>query len=478
MKSFWRIIAFSLALLMLLSCAACSSGARKAEDNEPVEDEYVDEEEYAGKEPAAEEHPETEEEEPAPEEKPGGAIVIDNRQNTGASADAGTPERQAPASDRPLSDDDFFVKEYSYESKYGDTTWLLAITNYSDRTVSISANGTALDAAGNAIGSANMSIEVLAPNETSLGIYFFNGVTGIESVVSQFSYNTSPWYSPILSNLSMKQTLNEKYMVVKVTNNGTTCASYPKIYGLFLDASDKVISYDYKYLTDKNGELKPGASFYAQFNCSEPYDHTAVYFVGSSKGEEYSDADAIDMSLFEVREYSYDNSGRFYSVIAVKNNSDKTVEVGGNAGVFDANGNLIGASNLDDISVLAPGEESVGYFSYNSNVTGVARQEYSLSVAEETYYRPVIGNLTGNVTLNSNNAVVQVTNNGPYPAKFVRAFIVFLDSSGNTVDVQSWYLTDNDNEIKPNATLSKQLNTEKSFDYIMVYYTGRADPEK
>jgi hypothetical protein len=470
MKSLWKTTAFTLALLMLFSCAACGSGAKKAEeeDYEPVEDEYVDEDEYV-----EEEYQEPVEAEPAPEEKPGGTTVIDNRQPS----EAGAPAVQTPVSDKPLSDDDFAVKEYSYESKYGDTTWILAVTNYSDKTVSISANGTALDAGGNAIGSANMSIDVLAPNETSVGTYYFNGVTGVENVVSQFSYSTSSWYSPILSSLSMQQTLNDKNITVKVTNNSTTCASYTKVYGLFLDANDKLISYDYSYLTDNDGEIKPGATFYAQINCNEPYDHTAVYLVSSSNGKTYSDANAIDMSLFEVREYSYDNSGRYYSVIAVKNNSDKTVEVGGNAGVYDANGNLIGASNLDDISVLAPGEESVGYF-YYSNVSGVARQDYSLSVSEETYYRPVIGNLSGNVTLNSKNAVVQVTNNGPYPAKFVEVFIVFLDSNGNTVDVRSGYLTDNDNEIKPNATLSKQLKTDKNFDYIMVYYTGRADPEK
>ena len=49
MKSLWKTIAFTLALLMLFSCAACGSGAKKAEeeeDYEPVEDEYVDEDEY------------------------------------------------------------------------------------------------------------------------------------------------------------------------------------------------------------------------------------------------------------------------------------------------------------------------------------------------------------------------------------------------------------------------------------------------
>ena len=214
MKSLWKTIAFTLALLMLFSCAACGSGAKKAEeeDYEPVEDEYVDEDEYV-----EEEYQEPEEEEPAPEEKPGGTTVIDNRQPS----EAGAPAVQTPVSDKPLSDDDFAVKEYSYESKYGDTTWILAVTNYSDKTVSISANGTALDAGGNAIGSANMSIDVLAPNETSVGTYYFNGVTGVENVVSQFSYSTSLWNSPILSSLSMQQTLNDKNITVKVTNNST-----------------------------------------------------------------------------------------------------------------------------------------------------------------------------------------------------------------------------------------------------------------
>ena len=40
---------------------------------------------------------------------------------------------------------------------------------------------------------------------------------------------------------AVQQTLNDKNITVKVTNNGTTCASYPKVYGLFLDANDHAL---------------------------------------------------------------------------------------------------------------------------------------------------------------------------------------------------------------------------------------------
>lgn len=68
---------------------------------------------------------------------------------------------------------------------------------------------------------------------------------------------------------------------------------------------------------------------------------------------------------------------------------------------------------------------------------------------------------------------VTVTNNGTYPAQFVEAYALFFDSNSNVVYSNSGYVTDNDSEIKPGATLSEQIDAYKSFDSVKVYFTGR-----
>jgi len=75
--------------------------------------------------------------------------------------------------------------------------------------------------------------------------------------------------------------------------------------------------------------------------------------------------------------------------------------------------------------------------------------------------------------INDKNVVVTATNKGTEAAKFVEAYALFLDSSGNVVEYGSTYITDGDSEIKPGATLSKQITAYEPFDTVELYLTGR-----
>ncbi len=75
--------------------------------------------------------------------------------------------------------------------------------------------------------------------------------------------------------------------------------------------------------------------------------------------------------------------------------------------------------------------------------------------------------------INDKNVVVTATNNGTEAAKFVEAYALFLDSSGNVVEYGSTYITDGDSEIKPGATLSKQITSYEPFDKVEVFFTAR-----
>ena len=180
----------------------------------------------------------------------------------------------------------------------------------------------------------------------------------------------------------------------------------------------------------------------------------------------------IDSSQFEVAEYSCIKYGTTYYYLVVKNNSEYTVKIDSSAIAKDSSGNVVGASDLDGIDALGPGEETIGVF-YFSKVVGIDHLDYQLNYSLSTYYSPVIGNLSAQVHINDKNVIVQATNNGEYPAQFVRAYVLFFDKNGNVVDEKNTYLTDSASEIKPGATQSGQFDTREAFDHIGVFFQGR-----
>ena len=183
---------------------------------------------------------------------------------------------------KELTDADFSVKEYLYENTIGSTLYFVVVTNNSDTNVSISANATAKDSNGNSIGADDMSIDILGAGETSIGYFHFDNVTGIDKVEYKLNYDDEPYYSPVINNLSVEQTLNDKNVILAVTNNGDKAAEFVKAYVLFLDSDNNIIKYDANYITDDDCEIKIGDTLSKQFDSYKEYDHVEVYFVGKA----------------------------------------------------------------------------------------------------------------------------------------------------------------------------------------------------
>jgi hypothetical protein len=384
--------------------------------------------------------------------------VKDNRQNT--------TETATSSAKVSVSDSDFDKVGYLYENSIGTTYYYLIITNNSTVTVSISGNGIAKDASGNSIGADNMSIDVLGAGETAIGYFYFSGVKDVANVEYSLSYDTDSYYYPVVGNLSVEQTLNDKNVTVSVTNNGDYPAQFVKAYCLFFDADNNITKTDSTYVTDGDSEIKPGATISVQLdNYTGDYDHAEVYFEGRGDGDSTwvaSEKANVTDSDFTVKEYLYDNSyGSTSYYLAITNNSSEIVAIDGNGTAKDSEGNVLGADNMS-IDVLAPGETTIDYFHF-SNVSGVA-----------SYYSPIIGDLSIDESINNSNVILSITNNGNVAADFVQAYAIFLDSSDNVVSVDSCYITDDDYEIKAGATLSGQLDCRKSFDHVDIYLSGRA----
>lgn len=182
-----------------------------------------------------------------------------------------------------------------------------------------------------------------------------------------------------------------------------------------------------------------------------------------------TEASSADVKML-TEEYLYESDYATYYFVAVTNNTNNVYEIGGNGVAFNKEGSLIGADDIC-IDVLGPGETSIAYF-YFENVSGVDHVEYQMTY-KNSYYNPVLKDISTEETINDKNVIISATNNGDRAAEFVEAYALFFDENNNVVYYSSNYITDNDSEIKPGATLYEQIESYKSFDHVKVYYTGR-----
>ena len=217
-----------------------------------------------------------------PDSNNGGENVIVDNRNEGTVTNQ--EEQNTQKENVTVTDEDFSIVGYPYEDSFS-SMYFLVVTNNSKGTVEFSANGIARDANGGMIGADELSIDVLGPGETSIGYFYFSDVKDVASVDYTFEYDTSSYYYPVISNLSIEQTLNDRNVTVKVTNNGNSCAEFVEAHALFFDSSNNVISHTSNYVVDNDSEIKPGKSISTQLDSYESYDHVEVYFTGRSTGK-------------------------------------------------------------------------------------------------------------------------------------------------------------------------------------------------
>ncbi|MBQ9867473.1 MAG: hypothetical protein IJM34_10670 [Lachnospiraceae bacterium] len=183
-----------------------------------------------------------------------------------------------------MSESDFAVEEYLYEDSIGSGHSFLIITNNSSKTVGIDINMTAYNADNSVIGAGSSSIDVIAPGEVSIASVYFDFVKGIDHTEYSLSFDTSPYYKSGLEDLEIVQHVNDKNVVVTVTNNGKEASKFVQGYALFFDAEGNVIGSDTGYIVDGDSELKPGATLSKQFDAYKAFDSAKVYFAARRGG--------------------------------------------------------------------------------------------------------------------------------------------------------------------------------------------------
>jgi len=179
-------------------------------------------------------------------------------------------------------------------------------------------------------------------------------------------------------------------------------------------------------------------------------------------------ADQVTSQLYTCRhaeEY-------FYAALVVQNNSDQVVHLEVNFIAKDADGNSVEASSASE-DAIAPGQQACLWtmYGYEGDISSV---DYTLTVSRETYYESIYDDVSFEYNTTESGCVVTATNNGSEAADFVCAECVFL-KDGEMVYHNFTYLTDDDSELKPGATIAQNIDcySDSGFDDVIVTVTGR-----
>lgn len=173
-----------------------------------------------------------------------------------------------------------------------------------------------------------------------------------------------------------------------------------------------------------------------------------------------------------VAEYTLPDGINWYTrhFIVIKNNSEETVDVSTSSLAYSSDGTMVAAKDAD-FDALGAGCTSVMYEAFETDAT-IDHYETELKSSPSKYHESVIQDLSYVQNDIDKGAVFQVTNNGEDVAEFVEGYALFF-SGENLIGYDSAYFTDDDSELKPGETISKQLTSYDEFDRIEFYLTGR-----
>lgn len=172
------------------------------------------------------------------------------------------------------------ITEYSYENSIGDTVHFYVVKNNSDKTLKITSNCTAYDAASQTIGAANGELNALGSGCESIMYEYFDGVSDIDHYDYKLSVKEDTTFDSVLSDISYDVSDQSDKVIVTCTNNSSDNAEFVEAYALFFKDGN-VVSYGSTYIVDDDSELKAGETFSGQIDSyGEPYDDVKVYIVG------------------------------------------------------------------------------------------------------------------------------------------------------------------------------------------------------
>lgn len=181
------------------------------------------------------------------------------------------------------------------------------------------------------------------------------------------------------------------------------------------------------------------------------------------------DAEAVKEQL-EIVQYTCNGKYSSTAVLVIKNNSPYDLDVNANATFKDGDGATIGAGSQMDPAVQSGAQVAMQFHNQEAFDTF----DYDLTVKQtDDYFKCCNNDLSSEVTLAKNKAVITVTNNGEEAAEFVQYTSLFFKGE-QLVYVGMGYCIDNDQQLKPGKSISSEsMAYGIDFDRVEVYLTAR-----
>lgn len=176
-------------------------------------------------------------------------------------------------------------------------------------------------------------------------------------------------------------------------------------------------------------------------------------------------------SQVKVKEYSYVNSiGYTWYFMEFTNNSSVTVSIETNVKAKDKKGNTIGAASASENAIESGYTVCLGHMFDGKKPSSF---DYTFSVKKEDFFKPVLSDLSYEISDTGKKVIVSCTNKGKEAAEFVEGTILFF-SGKKLLDHNTTYFTDNDIELKPGNTISEEFDYygEKKYNKFKIYFTG------
>ena len=174
------------------------------------------------------------------------------------------------------------------------------------------------------------------------------------------------------------------------------------------------------------------------------------------------------LPLLNVTEYSYSSNYWHYAFLVIENTSDFNIEVSADVKFYNESNELIGAKSAEE-SAFEKGTKIVLYFMPDEKF---AKMEYELTVSEEDYYDCVVSELSYETVPAKDKEIVSVTNNGSEAAEFVQGSALFFKGD-KVVGFEQTYFVDDDSELKPGKTVTKEMDCYEEYDSVQFFFTGR-----
>lgn len=194
--------------------------------------------------------------------------------------------------------------------------------------------------------------------------------------------------------------------------------------------------------------------------------------VESQSEQQQEESKALPEDVEVIAEYTLSDGIGWYvrHFMIVKNNSGQTVDISTSSLAYSSDGTMVSAADAS-FDALGDGCTSIMYEAFETD-SEIDHYETTMNVKESNYYESVIQDLSYVQNDIDGGSIFQVTNNGAEAAEFVEGYALFFLGE-ELVGYNSAYFTDDDSELKPGATISKQIDCYDDFDRIEFYLTGR-----